>query len=266
MNPYITLPRVGLVDGRQDFILTRCRGKRVLHLGCVDVGLIDVRFEQGEHLHQKLAGVTQELWGIDIDTEGIEFLRRKGFENLVQGDVSQLDEFNQLRDRSFDIIVASEVIEHLLNPGLMLASVRNLMVSGRTEFIVTVPNAFRIDTLLWLFRSIEYVHPDHNYWFSYHTITNLLRKTGFDIVETYAYTFQAHHLLPRRVRMLFRRTGQTRTVLQTALNPTPPIPRWQRARFFLRSFPKRLAVSLLSRTTPFWGDGIIVVAKAAVTS
>jgi 2-polyprenyl-3-methyl-5-hydroxy-6-metoxy-1,4-benzoquinol methylase len=262
MNPHIALPDVVLVDGRQDFIVARCRGKRVLHLGCVDAGLLDVRFERGEHLHQKLAGVSRDLWGVDIDTEGIEFLRRKGFEKLVQGDVSQLDQLDELRDTSFDVIVASEVIEHLLNPGLMLASVRKLMVAGGTDLIVTVPNAFRIDTLLRLLRGIEYVHPDHNYWFSYRTITNLLRKTGFDVVETYAYTFQAHHLVPRR----FRRVGQPKATLQTTVNSTPMISSSQRARFFLRSLPKRLAVSLLYRTTPFWGDGIIVVAKAAVTS
>ncbi len=85
MNPYIRLPKVQVVNGRQELIVNRCRDKKVLHLGCVDVGLLSERFPSGGLLHQQLAAVAGELWGVDIDTDGVSFLRSQGFNNLVVG-------------------------------------------------------------------------------------------------------------------------------------------------------------------------------------
>lgn len=190
MNPYIRLPKVPIVTGRQSFVISRCKGKKVLHLGCVDKGLLYERFSSGELLHQKLAEVSSELWGIDIDEDGISFLRSKGFNNLIVGDVCNLDKIPDLQEHIFDVIVASEIIEHLMNPGLFLEAVKKFMRPGHTELIVTVPNAFRLSTLIQLLHGVEYIHPDHNYWFSYATVTNLLKKAGFEIREVYVYSFE----------------------------------------------------------------------------
>jgi len=259
MNPYIQLPKVPVVHGRQELILAKCRGKRVLHLGCVDAGLLRERFEAGELMHQKLAGVAGELWGVDIDEEGISFLRGQGFDNLVTGDICELDKIGGVQDRDFDVIVASEVVEHLLNPGLFLNSVKMIMAPRRTELIVTVPNAFRVGTLLSLLRGVEYVHPDHNYWFSYHTATNLLRKCGFDIAEVLVYSFQDAGLRSSRPAGV-RANGSHGGEDEAGPQPGPAhLPR--RALAYLRSLPRRLLVSALYRTSAFWGDGIIVVAR-----
>ena len=211
MNPYIELPRVPIVIGRQDFVLERCRGKRVLHLGFADKDLFRERFLSGELMHQKLARVTGELWGIDTDVDGVSFLRSQGFDNLIVGDVCNLNNIPELQRQHFDIIVASEIIEHLMNPGLFLEAVKNLMISGDTELIATVPNAFRVSTLLWLLRGVEYVHPDHNYWFSYHTVTNLLRKSGLAIHEVYVYSFEK--ILPCRIGKFLGRGRNPKTNL-----------------------------------------------------
>lgn len=247
MNPYHNLPRVPLLRGRQGLILQKCTGKRVLHLGCVDAGLLHERFARGELMHQRLAAVAEDLWGVDIDETGIAFLGEKGFGQLIAGDICLAETLEPLLGRQFEVIVASEVVEHLLNPGMFLTSVRRLMVAGQTELIITVPNAFRIETLLWLRRGVEYVHPDHNYWFSYLTAGNLLRKTGFTIREVYTYSYQGGAALP----------GEPQPVVQIR------IPAWKRAAGFIRFLPKRLLYSYLYSTTPFWGDGLIFVAQVA---
>ncbi len=259
MNPYIRLPKVPTVHGRQEFILARCRDKRVLHLGCVDAGLLHERFQRGELMHQELTRVASELWGIDIDSEGISFLRSKGFDNVGVGDICELDRIEELQQKSFDAIVASEVIEHLLNPGLFLNSVKAVMIPGKTELIVTVPNAFRVGTLLSLLRGVEYVHPDHNYWFSYHTVTNLLRKCGFEVAQVLVYSFQTSRMPVGRAQGA-RGNGNQRNQDESELHPTPPYLH-HRALAYLRSLPRRLVVSVLYKTTAFWGDGIIIVAR-----
>ena len=105
-------------------------------------------------MHQKLSDAANEIWGVDIDASGISYLSNKGFNNLIVADISKLDEIEIIQKQSFDVVVASEVIEHLQNPGLFLNSARSLMIPEKTEFIVTVPNAFRIDNLIWLLRGI----------------------------------------------------------------------------------------------------------------
>ncbi len=261
MNPYTRLPRVPLLSDRKSLILERSRAKRVLHLGCVDADLVQKRFQRGELMHGQLAAVASALWGVDIDEAGIEFLRRQGFDHLIAGDVCDAGTLDPLRETPFDVIVASEVVEHLLNPGLFLAAIRALMIPGQTELIITVPNAFRVQTLLHLLRGVEFVHPDHNYWFSYVTATNLLRKTNFEITEVYAYTLEPRGIL--RVGRLRRDPTIHPGVgaIGPAASNRPPMPTWQRLATYLRSLPKRILTSLLYRTTPFWGDGLILIAK-----
>jgi predicted TPR repeat methyltransferase len=260
VNPYITLPKVPILTGRQDFIIERCRGRKVLHLGCVDTGLISERLASGEHMHQRLAVVASEIWGIDIDEEGINILKDYGFENLYVGDICYLEKIREIQGEEFDVILATEVIEHLMNPGLFLESVKTIMIPNHTELIISVPNAFRIANLLKLFfRNIEYIHPDHNYWFSYYTITNLIRKSGMEVKEVYVYSLEERDLLPEGIRFFFaKRKG----------NPAKP----QRAEKsiltnlkelgdFIGSLPRRLLVNYLYAKSSFWGDGIIVVCK-----
>lgn len=259
MNPYVRLPRVPMLSGRHDFIVDRCRGKRVLHLGCVDAGLLLERFQRGELLHQKLAVVAGELWGIDLDADGIAFLRRAGFDNLIVADVCQFNELEALRHKGFDVVLAPEVVEHLLNPGLFLEELRAFVGVRRAELIVSVPNAFRLATLRRLLGGVEYVHPDHNYWFSYHTITNLLRKCGFEVDEVWPYSFEPHHLLPSSQG---RDRGTAGAGAPAAGGVTAPFSRTGRAVAYVRSLPMRALTRWAYCRTPFFCDGLLVVAHA----
>ncbi|MBN1874332.1 MAG: methyltransferase domain-containing protein, partial [Anaerolineae bacterium] len=260
MDPYIKLPRAQIVHGRQTTILAYCQNKRVLHLGCVDAGLLHARFQDEVLMHQKLAAVASELWGVDVDEECIDFLREHGFQNLMVGDICQLEQTALLREKNFDVIVASEVLEHVNNPGQFLDTVRALMSLPEAQFIVSVPNAFRIDNLLWMFRKTEYIHPDHNYWFSYYTITNLLNKNGFDIQKVYAYSLQPWGILPVSLKKRLVKRDQPTHLSEIAAETIPSMPFLQRLGGYLRSLPRRVIVQLLYKITPFWGEGIIVVA------
>ncbi len=257
MNPYIKLPRVPVVQGRQEIILSRCCGKKVLHLGCVDAGLLQERFTRQELMHQKLALVADELWGVDVNTEGIAFLQSKGINRLIAGDICDVNTFDPLRGMVFDIVLVSEVVEHLENPGLFLDAVSTLM-TPETELIITVPNAFRVDTLLQLFRGIEYVHPDHNYWFSYHTLTTLVQKKGYRIGEFYVYSLQPYGLFPTSLRKSPKRDQVNAVTVPSAMSQ-PSAALGNRIYKYLLSLPKRVLVTLLYKLTPFWGDGLIAI-------
>lgn len=263
MNPYTALPKVPLLRGRESIVLDKCKGKQVLHVGCVDTGLLHERFVQEQLMHQKLHKVSSILWGMDINVEGIKFLQEKGFQNLFVADATELHTVESWRDITFDVIVTSEVVEHLSNPGLFFESVKRIMKPGHTELIITVPNAFRIDTLLWLLKGIEFNHPDHNYWFSYLTISNLVRKNGLTLHEMYVYSFQSRLSGWKNIKEFTNPESLTPSVTsETQVSKRQSKLKGSLFRLiigYMKTIPKRLLVSYLYRKTPFWGDGLIVV-------
>src|SRR5690242_17147194 len=95
---------------RVDHLLARCRGRRVLHLGCTNWPYTDAALADGSLLHLRLAGVAAELYGIDADAEGLARLAAAGHHHLHRGDLEALD---TLALPPFDVIVAGEIIEHL---------------------------------------------------------------------------------------------------------------------------------------------------------
>lgn len=258
METSFKLPPITVLQGRQEFVIERCRGKRVLHIGCVDAGVLDERFQAGTLMHQRLAAVASELWGLDIDAEGIAFLAQKGFKRLVCGDFGALEptQWDLLKARPFDVIAVPEVVEHLMNPGLFLAAARSLMRGSKCELIVSVPNAFRLDNLIGLFRGVENVHPDHNYYFSYHTATNVLRKAGFSLQEVYLYSFEDARVLRRWTRL--RSNGGKAPGGGEAASP-PEVALAEQSASGARSLKHRILANLFFRYSPFWADGLILV-------
>jgi 2-polyprenyl-3-methyl-5-hydroxy-6-metoxy-1,4-benzoquinol methylase len=181
------VPMVLVVMGRENLVLEKCYGKRVLHLGCVDEGLTIDRIQQGKHLHMKLREVASNVFGLDISKDGLNVLKELGVEQLFEGDVEKLQEIPQLRNEVYDVILASEIIEHLNNPGLFLEGVKQYF-NSETEMIITTPNAVRITGLWHQLHGYEFVHPDHTCWYSYHTLLNLLKRYDFRVKEFYGYS------------------------------------------------------------------------------
>lgn len=248
-DPYERLPRVPVVFGRQDLVVQHAAGKKVLHLGCVDAGLMEERFARGELLHQKLAPAARELWGVDIDEEGIAFLKSKGFDRLLVADMARPHPLPELMGEEFDLIVACEVLEHLDNPGLFLETVRGMMIPGKTELIVSVPNAFRYVNWRWMLRGVEYVHPAHKYWFSYSTIRALLGGAKLQVKDLFVYTLRDYGVVPRSVRMAGEKSPGSRR--RRSL--------WRRGFGYLRRLPNMILVRWLMRRTPFFGDGLLLI-------
>lgn len=157
-----------------------CRGKTVLHLGCSaapdTIGIL----ERGEHLHVLLAEVCKGLWGIDRGKEGLEVLKSYGLSNLYVGDVEELLKCNI--SRSFDIVLAAEIIEHLSKPMSMLQGVKKFF-ERETILCITTPNALAIKFFLHAVFGREMSGPDHVYVFSPMTLRTLLDRAGFKVVN-----------------------------------------------------------------------------------
>src|SRR5690606_33526523 len=110
---------------RVDLILEACAGKSVLHLGCTNYPYTQDAIEKDMLLHHHIEKVAGELYGFDYDQEGLDILAADGTANLFQDDLEDLGSVPL--DRKFDVIIAGEMIEHMVNPGLFLKAIRRCM-------------------------------------------------------------------------------------------------------------------------------------------
>lgn len=177
-----SLPQqVSVHPDRKQFIAEYCRGRKVLHVGCTDAGLSRERINAQTHLHLKLLTTAERVWGLDIDEDGLELLRSMGVTDLYHANAEQLDELPL--DDSPDLIVATEVLEHVSNPGLFLESLGKF----GCEVLLTVPNAYSFRAIQAMQSGQEFVHEDHNYYFSYTTLKKLIEKHGFYLNHAAVY-------------------------------------------------------------------------------
>ncbi|MEA3451625.1 MAG: methyltransferase domain-containing protein, partial [Bacteroidota bacterium] len=82
-----------------------CTNKNVLDVGCVGQA---VNYENPDWVHNKIRNVSNKIVGVDINHEGIEKLKKRGYD---------IFHYNQLnKDERFDVIIILDVIEHVNDP------------------------------------------------------------------------------------------------------------------------------------------------------
>jgi SAM-dependent methyltransferase len=266
----IPLPHdVPIVIGRQEFVVQYAAGKRVLHLGCVDEGLTEQKHQEGLLLHERLQKNTRELWGVDVDAEGLRWMQAHGYPHLYLADIEDLSTVPDLTGQSFDLILLSEVMEHLDNPGRFLDGARFLF-GPETELLITVPNATSLANWMMNWESKELVHPDHNYWFSLHTITALLGKFGYQVTYRAVYS-QYNFRRSIRGYLVQRLLGGSQSkpaspgVPDEATESLDGTRQTRTRRPNVAGWLQAVRITLMYRRylsrNPFFADGLIVVAK-----
>jgi SAM-dependent methyltransferase len=147
---------------RLDFIREEVgRGHRVIELGCRFGSLTEV-FLDGN-----------EVVGADVDRRALqECGRRLG----IPTHVVNLNDQLPFDDASFDVVVLSEVLEHLPYPEITLHQVARILRPGG-KFVGSVPNAVMLrNRLRFLFRGIVELDPTHLQHFSRRSLELLLRR------------------------------------------------------------------------------------------
>ena len=179
------LPDAEIVD-RIEWLTARCASKRVIHVGFADAGFRREQGRAGRWLHGRLHDVAAELVGVDSDRAGVDAAAEDGFEaHLV--DCTDSEAVAALVLEPADIVLAGEVIEHISAPGLFLDALHHLCKPDGT-LIITTPNAYGlINVAASIFRKVEINHPDHVVMFSWRTLTELLRRSGWEHDQTVTY-------------------------------------------------------------------------------
>jgi len=155
-------------------------GRRVLDLGCRD-GALTRAYLDGN-----------DIVGVDADREALEEAAKLGIETHW----ADLDEALELRDESFDVVVAGELLEHLRDPQRVVAEIRRVLRPGGT-FVASVPNAYRLKNRLQFLGGRPPDHdPTHLQMFSPGDVRVLL--DGFEDSQLH---FVAGRLVPLHARL-----------------------------------------------------------------
>lgn len=178
--------RLGRYVSRWDFILERCRNKRVLHLGCIGTTAKPVSdkinaIRANRALHPRLKQVAAKVIGVDYEVAAVKELNRIGLTEIVAGDVCELASLGLGND--FDVVLCADLIEHLGEPGRMLQSVRCCM-GPWTEVLITTPNSFGLANLLRYAVGRPVDGSDHVLSFNIYTLRNLLCRHGYKLEES----------------------------------------------------------------------------------
>jgi len=143
-------------------------GKRVLDLGC-KYGSLTSHFVKNN-----------DVTGYDIDSKALKMCASeiKTEQHDLNGD------WHKGKEEQFNIVVSSEVVEHLYYPEEVFKKINSVLKHGG-YFIGSVPNAFNLKNRVRLFfankNSTTLVEPTHINHFSYNELDSLLKKHFIEV-------------------------------------------------------------------------------------
>lgn len=166
------------VVGKEDFILDMCRGKKVLDLGCVCHD--ETFYNREDWLHARIKGVAETLLGVDYLQADVEKLQQKGF-NVVCADVTREIPVND----EFDVIIAGDLIEHLVNFEAFFGNVTRLLKPGG-KVLVSTPNPFFSGEFHYVcFKRAYLINPEHTCWIDPLAMYQLVSRFGYEIDQAH---------------------------------------------------------------------------------
>ena len=162
---------------REDFIQEKCYGKTVLDMGCVRHSA-SFAIEDPKWLHKRIKEVAKKVTGIDYLPQEVERLNKSGYEIILWDVTKRLNMVER-----FDVIVAADLIEHLVNFEGFLENCKNLL-NSKGILIITTANPFYSGEFHYLaFKRNFLNNPEHTCWIDPLCLEQLSRRFGFGVRE-----------------------------------------------------------------------------------
>ncbi len=158
--------------------------------GLLDVGCGDGRFLR----YAKEQGF--EVWGIDFDKKSVESAKRNlGIDTIFAMSLEEFYEYAKEKGLRFDVITFFEVLEHQDKPREFLEMVKGLLREG--GYVAgSVPNRERfLREIYWKISHAD--NPPHHFLrFSWRSLENALKLSGFENAHVYIMDFTFDEIYP----------------------------------------------------------------------
>jgi 2-polyprenyl-3-methyl-5-hydroxy-6-metoxy-1,4-benzoquinol methylase len=177
-----------LIDGDISFHSRRGRGE-----------LIDIGCNEGRNL-QIYAKNGFSVEGFEVNEHAVAEAKKNGYNVYSQNMETDLP------NKTYDIAVLSNVLEHSLSPGKLLQNVYKILKPGGRIWI-SVPNVDSWQRLIFNRYWINWHVPFHVFFFSVSTITTLLTNSGFGDVKSYNTT-PSLWMAQSIIAVLFTKSGK----------------------------------------------------------
>lgn len=167
------------VELTADFIIPKLKGDRILELGVGD-----------QVYTPKLVEMFKEVVTIDASYELLNEMKKKLADKPWTPIVTLFEEFKP--DKKFDVVLATNVLEHVDNPSLILELAYKKWLNEGGVLVVVVPHALSLHRRLGVKMGLasylgELSDADkrngHKWCFSCFDMEKMLSKAGFEIVE-----------------------------------------------------------------------------------
>lgn len=180
---YFSYKNLKLSNNRDDVILAICKGRRVLHIGAADSPYTRDKYASGLLLHKRLSNVAFELVGIDLDKDAVDWMNSQGLPE------TRVVDMNDVCDLGFspEVIIFGETIEHVVNVGASLNTLKSCMTQD-TRLVISTPNCYHLWFASMVLRDHELIHDDHKVGFTYGLLWQALKSQGLKIDDFY-FTF-----------------------------------------------------------------------------
>jgi len=187
---------------RDNFISLMSNDKSVLHVGCTDSPYYEEAYKTNRLLHLKLLRCAKNLKGTDISLEGVKFL--KSVNSNLDIDISDIMDPDCVGKYFglYDLVVLSDVLEHLPNPGIALSNIAAIM-SADSKLIITVPNSLALKASLRALVGIELVHQDHMCYYSFSTLSKILNTYSLYPENLFSYVGGGSSIFAKALNPIF---------------------------------------------------------------
>ncbi len=175
--------------------------KKVLDIGC--------------SYGQYLIHFGHESVGIDVQEKMINFGKSLGLQ-IIKSDI---DKEMLVPNNTFEAIWCSNLLEHVVSPHQFLRNCHIKLKSQGLLFIKVplVPSFFTDFIYSKIFGDVGYRQSEHIYAYTRKTLDFIIRRAGFNIIESNIFLF-SNNILGKLPNLIFSRMDLTITMVAQKIN------------------------------------------------